>query len=186
VFHRNAEAEEFPSSFGRIDLRRMYYYREAWLGRLDEENLCTATSRRSFVIFSEGAHFAALVGGPHGLAKASIVINDVLEVLARRCKATETVLMVASEMAAHDHWGAGWGAHQVGNSFRDNRIRGLNAAVEEMARKLGLPFLDMYSMSLSAGENLNHPQADPHHYHAGPLVGDIVSMTATSAYLDAI
>ena len=148
-------------------------------------NLCTAASCRSFVVFSDGAHFVARVHGPHGLAKSARVFNDTLTALARRCKGTQTTSMVASEMAVHDHWGA----DQAGNSFRDNRIRGFNAALEDMSDSLGLHFLDVYLISLSAGRRSDKRwewNSNPHHYDAGHMVGDIVSMTVASALLDAV
>ena len=167
---------------GRGNVINQTDYMKNWLARLDRSNFCTATSRRGFVIFSDGAHFVANVAGPHGLARVAAIVNDTLTMLARRCKGTKTALMVASEMAAHDHWGA----DEVDNVFRDNRIHGLNSAVQDMAHVLGLPFLDVYSMSLSAGRSFNHRGNNLHHYHAGHLVGDIVSMTAASAFLDAV
>ena len=177
-FFRTVPMDDF-NGWGRIDEHHRTDYMEAWLARLDHENLCTSSSRQSFVIFSDGVHFVASVAGPHGLAKASAIVNDTLTVLARRCKGTRTILMVSSEMATHDHWGA----DEVDNIFRDNRIRGFNAALQEMAYTLELIFLDVYAMSLSAGRS---SYGDVHHYHAGPLVGDIVSMTVASVYLDAV
>ena len=180
----HANASEVGYNNGTVDEGRTDYL-QSFFTYLDMANLCTAASRRSFVIFSDGAHFVARVHGPHGLAKSARVVNDTLTALARRCKGTQTTLMVASEMAVHDHWGA----DQAGNSFRDNRIRGFNAALEDMADSLGLHFLDVYLISLSAGQrsdNRRRFNSDPHHYDVGPLVGDIVSMTVASALLDAV
>jgi len=139
------------------------------------------------VIYSEGAHPAAKALGPRGLAGCVSLVNKTLSMLARRCRGTKTTLMVASEMACHDHWAPN------GNSFRDNRIVGFNAATQEIARTLELPFIDVYPMSLSADVSppYRHPvsggfYSDDHHYWSNLLMGDEVSVSTASAYMEAV
>lgn len=159
---------------------------EHLLATLDGANLCTKTSMKSIVIFSEGSQPAAFMHGPRGLHFAASIIHEALSMLAKRCKGTKTTLMVASEMACHDHW------EPSGNSFRDNRIVGINAAVKEIASMLELPFIDVYPMSLSAGESPPYQKPgggwvlDVHHYWSRYCVGDEVSVAAALTYFDAI
>lgn len=142
---------------------------------------------KSVVIYSEGSQPAAMMRGPRGLNFAASFIHETLSMLAKRCKGTKTTLMVASEMACHDHW------EPSSNSFRDNRIVGINAAVKEIASMLELRFIDVYPMSLSAGESRPYQLhswggwvLDVHHYWSRYAVGDEVSVAAALAYFDAI
>jgi hypothetical protein len=162
-------------------------YADHLLASMDRANLCTKTSMRSVVVYSEGAHPAAKALGPRGLAGSVSLVNKTLSILAHRCSGTKTTLMVASEMACHDHWAPN------GNSFRDNRIVGFNAATQEIARELELPFIDVYPMSLSADVSppYLHPvldgfYSDDHHYWSTFHIGDEVSVSTASAYMEAV
>ena len=160
-------------------------YQDILMESLDRVNLCTRTSMRSVLFYTEGAHAAAKIRGPRGLLSAVSLFNKTLSVLAQRCRGTKTTLMVASELAVHDH------SPPSEDSCRDNRIVGINNAIEEIAHRLEVPFLDMYSMSLSADvsppyQHLDNMVRDKRHYWSSPLVGDQVSRVLARAYLDAM
>ena len=190
AFEKNMEIEVFGKNpwYGRL-VDGGKAYKDDLVASLNRANLCTKTSMRSVVIYSEGAHPAAFMLGPRGLSSAVSLVNETLAMLAQRCRGTKTTLMVASEMAAHDHWAPS------ANAFRDNRIVGFNAAAEEIALALSLPFIDVYPMTISADSSplyidlKGKVRGDVHHYQylfEGQAMGDQVSVTAASAYLDAI
>ena len=159
-------------------------YKNDFMKRLDETNLCTQYSSRSFIIFTEGCHIASRVSGPKGLQTGFLLVSELLAMLKRRCSGTQTTLMIASEMASHqfltitDHTG-------VASAFRDVRLVAFNEAISRVAEELGVPFIDVHPISLSGGIANSH---DTYHYTKAPShhLGDDVSKATAAMYLDAI
>ena len=110
--------------------------------------MCNKENVKSVIIFTAGSGVISRTLTPFGLQSGAEYVKDELRFLTERCKETNTIVIVASEMALFDKT-----PPQSTNSFRDNRNVAFNEAVRQYASELHLPFIDNYDISLSAGKS---------------------------------
>ena len=175
AFHDVAE-DMVPISFGRLDGPPTCTVQHLD-SVLAEFGFCAPTSKPSAIVFTTGAGIISRALPPDELTRAAEYTHQELLHLLARCRGSPTRLIIAGEMALHNH------EFEPGsNSFRDNRNVAFNALVQDVASDLGLPFIDTHRTSLSA----RHTGDVAHYYDPHrPFVGNAVSKHVASLYLQA-